>query len=59
MNIFFNISHPAHVHLFKNPINILQQKGHGVIVGARNKEFCLQLLDANDIQYIKLTDKAT
>lgn len=57
MNIFVNISHPAHVHLFKNTISVLKKRGHTVIVGARNKEFCLQLLEAYGIDHIVLTNK--
>ncbi len=57
MNIFINISHPAHVHLFKNTISVLRKRGHKIIVGARNKEFCLQLLKAYDIDHIVLTNK--
>lgn len=59
MNIFFNISHPAHVHLFKNTINILKERGHSVIVGARNKEFCLKLLKSYGIDHIVLTNKGS
>jgi uncharacterized protein len=57
MNIFFNISHPAHVHLFKYAIRGLQKKGHNIFVGARNKEFCTQLLDAYHIPHRVLTSK--
>ena len=57
MNIFINISHPAHVHLFKNFIHIIKQRGHGIIVGARNKEFTLQLLDDYKIDYCLMTNK--
>ena len=59
MNIFFNISHPAHVHLFRNAINILKEKGHTIIVGARNKEFCVELLKSYDIEHYILTQKKT
>jgi predicted glycosyltransferase len=57
MNIFFNISHPAHVHFFKNVIRILSEKGHKVVIGARNKEFTLDLLDAYNLKYSILTNK--
>ncbi len=57
MNIFVNISHPAHVHLFRNAIKIFKQNGHKVIVGARNKEFTLSLLKSYNIPYIILTEK--
>ncbi|CAK8714475.1 DUF354 domain-containing protein [Candidatus Electronema halotolerans] len=57
MNIFFNISHPAHVHFFKNAISKLEQNGHNIIVGARNKEFTIELLKAYNIHHIILTNK--
>lgn len=57
MNIFVNISHPAHVHLFKYAIKIMCQNGHHVIVGARKKEFTLELLKAYHINYVVLTKK--
>ncbi|MDY6855834.1 MAG: DUF354 domain-containing protein [Thermodesulfobacteriota bacterium] len=57
MNVFFNISHPAHVHFFKNMIRILSDKGHTVVIGARKKEFTLDLLDAYHFKYSLLTHK--
>ncbi len=57
MNIFINISHPAHVHFFKNAIRILSEKGHNIITGARNKEFTIALLRAYGIRHLILTDK--
>jgi len=57
MNIFFNISHPAHVHLFKNSIKTMSRNGHNVIVAARNKEFTIKLLTAYNIKHIVLTNK--
>ena len=55
MNIFVNISHPAHVHLFKYAIGMLCQNGHKVIVGARKKEFTIELLKAYNIKHVVLT----
>ncbi|MCI5115000.1 MAG: DUF354 domain-containing protein [Candidatus Electrothrix sp. AX1] len=57
MNIFFNISHPAHVHFFRHTISKLEENGHKVIVGARKKEFTIKLLKAYNIDHIVLTDK--
>ena len=59
MNIFVNISHPAHVHLFKNAIAIMCRNGHNVIVGARKKEFTIELLKAYNIKHVVLTKKST
>ena len=55
MNILVNISHPAHVHLFKYAIEMLFQNGHNVIVGARKKEFTIELLKAYNIKHVVLT----
>jgi len=57
MNIFVNISHPAHVHFFKNAVGELMQRGHNILMGARRKEFTLELLDAYDLRYTLLTRK--
>lgn len=57
MNIFINISHPAHVHFFKNFIQNLTKDGHKVIIASRNKEFTNQLLDYYKISHHKLTNK--
>jgi predicted glycosyltransferase len=57
MNVLVNISHPAHVHLFKNAIGIMRQNGHNVIVGARKKEFTIELLKAYNIRHVVLTKK--
>ena len=57
MNIFVNISHPAHVHLFKHAINILKDRGHQIIIGVREKEFAIELLNAHGFEYLILTKK--
>lgn len=57
MNIFVNISHPAHAHFFKNAIDILNKRGHNVITGARYKEFTIELLKAYNINHRVLTEK--
>lgn len=57
MNIFVNISHPAHVHFFKNAIKQLSGRGHYVFIGARNKEFVVDLLKAYNMRHLVLTDK--
>jgi uncharacterized protein len=59
MNVFVNISHPAHMHFFKNTMKTLSQRGHRVLVGARNKEFTLQLLNGAQFEYTTLTKKGT
>jgi len=55
----FDIGHPAHVHLFKNPIGILKDRGWRVVVLARDKEVAFSLLDAYGIEYEKGTRAGT
>jgi uncharacterized protein len=57
MNVFINISHPAHVHFFKNFIKILSERGHNVIAGSRYKEFTIDLLNAYKIKHTILTKR--
>jgi len=51
MRILVSIGHPAHVHLFKNAIRLLEQRGHEVEVMARNKDVTLSLLNNYGLNY--------
>ena len=55
MKIMIDIGHPAHVHFYKNTIWALESKGHEVMVTARDKEVCVELLKAYNIPHIVLT----
>lgn len=44
MRILIDISHPAHVHFFRNAIRILTEKGHTVQVVSREKDITIELL---------------
>jgi uncharacterized protein len=55
--ILFDIGHPAHVHLFKNPRKILIERGWNVFVLARDKEVTRTLLEDYGIEYIPGTKK--
>lgn len=50
MNIFFDIGHPAHVHLFKNFIFYLKGKNHKVILAANDKDITFFLLRYYNIE---------
>ena len=52
MRILIDIGHPGHVHYFKNFINIMQEKGHDVLVTARDKEVTLDLLSKLKVQVL-------
>lgn len=52
MNFLFEANHPAHVHFFKNTIKNLEDRGHEVLIEARDKEMTLALLEAYKLEYI-------
>lgn len=45
MKILFDVNHPAHVHFFRNPIKLLENQGHTIMVTSREKEMAIDLLD--------------
>ena len=51
MRIIFGVSHPKHVHVFKNVVNRLIEKGHEVKVVAVEKEMTTDLLKKHNIPY--------
>jgi len=55
MKVLIDIGHPAHVHFYKNTIKELKNKGHEVLVTARDKEVTLKLLDSYGIEYTVLS----
>ena len=54
MKILVEISHPAHVHYFKNLIKLLNQSNNSVVVVAKNKEVTFELLNAYKIKFYKM-----
>jgi len=50
--ILFDIGHPAHVHLFKNLIRYLVDRGHHVVVVSRDKDLTVPLLDLYHIDHV-------
>jgi uncharacterized protein len=57
LRVLFSIQHPAHVHLFRNAISDLQERGEEVEVYAREKEIVSQLLQHYDIDHEILAPK--
>ncbi len=51
--MFIDFNHPAHIHLFKNMIRELSQKGHTFLLSARDRECSFDLLDSYGFDYIK------
>lgn len=52
MKFLFDIGHPADVHYFRNTIAYLEERGHELLIFARDKDVTHFLLDAYNIQYI-------
>ncbi len=59
MRVQFDLTHPGHVHLFKNAIRALAADGHAVAVASREKEVTTALLDAYGIEHTVLSTKGT
>lgn len=55
MRIVIEINHPAHVNFFRNPIKLLESRGHKVRVTSRDKDCTLALLDDLGIPHLCLT----
>lgn len=59
MRALVDVTHPAHVHLFRPTIATLQSRGHEVHVTSRAKDVTLDLLDAHGIDHTVLSRKRT
>jgi len=54
MRVLFDLGHPTHVHVFKNVIGILEERGHACFVSAREKECTLELLRELGVGHVSL-----
>ncbi len=52
MKIFIDIGHPAHVHYFKNFIQIMKKKGHEFFITARERQHVFSILEKNNLKFI-------
>ncbi|TFG89871.1 MAG: DUF354 domain-containing protein, partial [Candidatus Atribacteria bacterium] len=57
MRILVDIGHPAHVHLFRNFINEMKEKGADVTITVRDIPAAKGLLDLYGLQYTELGKK--
>jgi predicted glycosyltransferase len=57
MRILIDIVHPADVHFFKCAIKEWQNRGHKVLITARDKDIALQLLKAYDFEFICISSQ--
>ena len=55
MRLLVDVTHPAHVHLFRNAIEAFRERGHEVRVVAREKDVTLDLLSAFGIEHVSLS----
>lgn len=51
MRILVDVGHPAHVHLFRNAIRIWRQRGHQIVVTARDKDITTCLLSLYSLEH--------
>jgi predicted glycosyltransferase len=52
MRYLFDIGHPAEFHYFKLTMEGLRAKGHDILITARDKDVCLELLAGSGFEYI-------
>ncbi len=57
MKILIDIGHPGHVHLFRNFVNEMQERGHEFLFTCRQKEFEIELLKAAGFKYVSFGKK--
>lgn len=55
--VLFDVSHPAHVHLFRHAIQELQNTNVETAVTSRKKDITIELLDSYDIDHTPLSKK--
>lgn len=53
--ILIDICHPAHVHFFRNPIRILEARGHEVLLTSREKDVTIRLLDQYGLEHLLIS----
>lgn len=57
MKILFSLNHPAHYHMFKNLVDMLQKDGHDTKYVISNKDVLEDLLKNDGVEYIKLQER--
>ena len=55
LRVLFDVGHPAQVHLFRNAIRELGDRGHETFVTSREKEVTNDLLEAYGIDHVSLS----
>ncbi len=57
MRVLVDVTHPAHVHLFRHAIAVFRERGHTVRVASRAKDVTTALLDAFGVDHTVLSRK--
>ena len=57
MRVLVDVSHPAHVHLFRHAVERLRADGHEVGVVSRAKDVTTDLLDAFGVSHVPISRK--
>src|SRR5262249_12098621 len=55
MRILIDILHPAHVHFFRNFYGEMTDRGHELVITARDKDRSIELLDAYGLPYQQIS----
>ena len=58
MRYLIDICHPAHVHFFRHPVEILRDRGHDVLLTSRDKEVTVSLLQRLGWEHRQLSTAA-
>lgn len=53
--ILIDVCHPAHVHFFRHPINLLRDRGHELVVTSRVKEMAIEVLDRLGVEHVPIS----
>jgi hypothetical protein len=51
MRILVDLTHPAHVHFFRHPIALWQERGHDVVLTSRRKDITAELLASLGLEH--------
>ena len=54
MRILVDITHPAHAHFFRHPIELWRERGHQVAITSRRKDIAVELLDSFGFEHHEL-----
>lgn len=53
-NFLFQLNHPAHFHLFKHTIQILEDKGHRILISIKDKDILKELV--KNYSFVQLSE---